>query len=76
MCDVFRLADTPSRNVVQVLSRDEKDVKGQWTFVQAERPEVSQDQVIMFKEAREGTTLASFSSSATCWKAFPSGVRP
>jgi len=54
----FRLADTPSRNVVQVLSRDEKDILGQWTFVQAERPEVSQDQVIMFKENREGTTPA------------------
>ena len=54
----FRLADTPSRNVVQVLSRDEKDVLGQWTFVQAERPEVSNDTVIMFKETREGATPA------------------
>lgn len=54
----FRLADTPSRNVVQVLSRDEKDILGQWTFVQAERPEVSNDTVIMFKESREGTTPA------------------
>jgi len=55
---VFRLADTPSRNVVQVLSRDEKDVMGQWTFVQAQRNRVSQDTVIMFKEAREGSTPA------------------
>ena len=27
---MFRLADTPSRNVVQVLDRDGKDIKGQW----------------------------------------------
>ena len=45
----FRLADTPSRNVVQVLSRDEKDIMGQWTFVQAERPEVSSDTVISIR---------------------------
>jgi len=54
----FRLADTPSRNVVQVLSRDEKEIFGQWTFVQAERPEVSDDTVIMFKEMPAGTTPA------------------
>jgi len=54
----FRLADTPSRNVVQVLSRDEKEMMGQWTFVQAERPDVSNDTVIMFKENREGQTAA------------------
>jgi hypothetical protein len=55
---VFRLADSPSRNVVQVLTGDEKDVKGQWLFVQAERPEVSNETVIMFREAREGQTPA------------------
>jgi hypothetical protein len=55
---MFRLADTPSRNVVQVLDRDGKDIKGQWLFVQAERPEVSGDTVIMFKENREGATPA------------------
>src|SRR5215218_7877943 len=54
----FRLADTPSRNVVQVLDRDQKNVMGQWLFVQAERPEVSDDTVIMFKENREGATPA------------------
>ena len=47
---VFRLADTPTRNVVQVLPEDEKNVLGQWTFVQAERPKVSEDTVVMFKE--------------------------
>src|ERR1043165_8701366 len=45
----FRLADTPSRNVVQVLDRDQKNIMGQWLFAQAERPEVSGDTVIMFK---------------------------
>jgi len=54
----FRLADTPSRNVVQVLDRDQKNVMGQWLFVQAERPEVTDDTVIMFKESPEGTTPA------------------
>jgi hypothetical protein len=55
---MFRLADTPSRNVVQVLDRDGQSVKGQWLFVQSERPEVSGDTVIMFKENREGATPA------------------
>ena len=54
----FRLADTPQRNVVQVLDRDQKNIMGQWLFVQAERPEVSGDTVIMFKENREGATPA------------------
>jgi hypothetical protein len=54
----FRLADTPSRNVVQVLSQDEKDVKGQFLFVQAQRPEVTGETVITFRETREGTTPA------------------
>jgi hypothetical protein len=55
---VFRLADTPTRNVVQVLSGDEKDVLGQWSFVQAERPKVSDDTVVMFRETPEGTMPA------------------
>jgi hypothetical protein len=55
---VFRIADTPTRNVVQVLSGDEKDILGQWTFVQAERPQVSGDTVVMFKESPEGTMPA------------------
>jgi len=54
----FRLADTQQRNVVQVLDRDQKNIMGQWLFVQAERPEVSGDTVIMFKENREGATPA------------------
>jgi hypothetical protein len=55
---VFKLADTPSRNVVQVFDRDEKDIIGQWLFVQAERPEVTGENVIMFRETREGSTPA------------------
>jgi hypothetical protein len=54
----FRLADTPSRNVVQVLSQDEKQVHGQFLFVQAERPEVSGETVITFRETKEGSTPA------------------
>jgi hypothetical protein len=55
---VFKLADTPSRNVVQVWDRDEKNMVGHWLFVQAERPEVSGENVVMFKETREGSTPA------------------
>jgi hypothetical protein len=54
----FKLADTPSRNVVQVLSQDEKQIHGQFLFIQAERPEVSGETVITFRETREGTTPA------------------
>ena len=54
----FRLADTPSRNVVQVFRKSDSKPMGQWTFVQAERERTSDDTVVMFKEAREGTTPA------------------
>ena len=55
---VFKLADTASRNVVQVWDRDEKKMIGHWLFVQAERPEVSQDTVVMFRETAAGQTPA------------------
>jgi hypothetical protein len=55
---VFKLADTPSRNVVQVWDREEKNMMGHWLFVQAERPEVSDENVVMFRETREGATPA------------------
>ena len=55
---VFRLADIPTRNVVQVLSQDEQKVLGQWLFVQAQRPKVTDDTVVMFKETAENTTPA------------------
>ena len=55
---VFKLADTASRNVVQVWDNDEKNMLGQWLFVQAERPEVTGETVVTFREAREGATPA------------------
>jgi hypothetical protein len=55
---VFKLADTPSRNVVEVWDREEKKMIGHWLFVQADRPEVSQDTVVMFKETAAGQTPA------------------
>ena len=55
---VFKLADTPSRNVVQVWDKDEKNMVGHWLFVQAERPQITSDNVVMFKETREGATPA------------------
>jgi len=55
---VFKIADTPSRNVVQVFDKDEKDIIGQWLYVSAERPQVTGETVVTFKETREGTTPA------------------
>jgi hypothetical protein len=55
---VFKLADTLSRNVIEVWDKDEKHMIGHWTFVQAERPRVTEETVVMFKEAREGATPA------------------
>jgi hypothetical protein len=55
---VFKLADTPSRNVVEVWTREENKMIGHWLFVQAERPDVSQDTVVMFKETAAGQTPA------------------
>ena len=55
---VFKLADTPSRNVVEVWDREEKKMIGHWLFVQAQRPDVSQDTVVMFKETAAGQTPA------------------
>ena len=55
---VFKLADTPSRNVVEVWDREEKKMMGHWLFVQAQRPDVSQETVVMFKETAAGQTPA------------------
>ncbi len=55
---VFRLADSASRNVIQVLDKDEKDVMGQWLFVSAERPEVTGDTVVSFRETSAASTPA------------------
>jgi len=54
----FKLADTQSRNVVQVLSQDEKQIHGQFLFIPAERPEITGETVITFRETREGATPA------------------
>jgi hypothetical protein len=55
---VFKLADTASRNVIQVFDKDEKDILGQWLFVSAERPEVSGDTVVTFRETASTSTPA------------------
>ena len=54
----FKLADTQSRNVVQVLSQDEKQIHGQFLFIPAERMNVTGETVITFRETREGATPA------------------
>jgi len=55
---VFRLADTASRNVIQVLDKDEKAMLGQWLFVSAERPDVTGDTVVTFRETSAASTPA------------------
>jgi cobalamin biosynthesis Mg chelatase CobN len=55
---VFRIADTASRNVIQVLSEDEGKILGQWLFVSAERPEVTADTVVTFRETNAAATPA------------------
>lgn len=55
---VFRLADTPGRNVVQVLDRTEGEVLGQWLFVQANRLDPTGETVVTFREERAGATPA------------------
>ncbi|OFW16148.1 MAG: hypothetical protein A3F70_02715 [Acidobacteria bacterium RIFCSPLOWO2_12_FULL_67_14] len=55
---IFRLADTPSRGVVQVLSQDGKEMLGQWLFIPAERQEATGDTVVTFRETAAGTMPA------------------
>jgi hypothetical protein len=55
---VFRMADTASRNVIQVLDQEEKEMLGQWLFVSAERPEVTGDTVVTFRETSAASTPA------------------
>ena len=54
----FKLADTPGRNVVQVMSQDEKTVHGQFLFVPATRRDATGEPVVTFKETAEGATPA------------------
>lgn len=55
---VFKMADTASRHVIQVFDKDEKDILGQWLFVPAERPEVTGDTVVTFRETSAASTPA------------------
>lgn len=55
---VFRLADTASRNVIQVLSHDEMEMLGQWLFIPAERRDVTGETVVTFRETSAGSTPA------------------
>jgi hypothetical protein len=55
---VFRIADSASRNVIQVLDQEEKNQLGQWLFVPAERPEVTGDTVVTFRETSAASTPA------------------
>lgn len=55
---VFRIADTPSRNVIQVFDQDEKNTMGQWLFIPAERAEVTGDTVVTFRETSAASTPA------------------
>lgn len=55
---VFKLADTASRNVVQAWNEAEDQILGQWLFVQAERSEVTSENVVMFRETSAGSTPA------------------
>jgi len=55
---VFKLADTASRNVVQVFSQDEMEILGQWLFIPAERRDVTGETVVTFRETSAGATPA------------------
>lgn len=55
---MFRLADTASRNVVQVLSEDGKTIHGQFLFVQADRAVSSGETIVTFRETTAGATPA------------------
>jgi cobalamin biosynthesis Mg chelatase CobN len=55
---VFRIADSTSRNVIQVLAEDETETLGQWLFVPAERQEVTGDTVVTFRETSATSTPA------------------
>jgi hypothetical protein len=55
---VFKMADSASRNVIQVFDKDEKNILGQWLFVSAERPEVTDDTVVTFRETSAASTPA------------------
>lgn len=55
---LFKLADTATRNVVQVMSQDEKQMLGQWFFAPAQRQDVTDDNVVVFRETSAASTPA------------------
>ncbi len=62
---VFKLADTGSRNIVQVWNTDgdarhrrEHRMIGHWNFIQADRREMADETIVLFKETRVGSTPA------------------
>jgi hypothetical protein len=55
---VWKLADTSSRNVIQVFTQDEKEILGQWLFISAERRDVTGETVVTFRETSAGSTPA------------------
>ncbi|MBI3049243.1 MAG: hypothetical protein HYY76_13145 [Acidobacteria bacterium] len=55
---VFRLADTATRNVIQVLRHDEMEMLGQWLFIPVERREVTSETIVTFRETSAGSTPA------------------
>ena len=55
---VFRLADTASRNVIQVLSQNEMEMLGQWLFIPAQRRDVTGETVVTFRETSANATPA------------------
>ena len=58
---IFQLADTGSRNVVEVWSirgKHQHRRLGHWAFLQADRREMVRDTLVMFKETRAGATPA------------------
>jgi hypothetical protein len=56
---LFRLAESPAnRHIVQVLSRDEKQIHATILAVPAERLEVTGENVVTFRESGEGSTPA------------------
>ncbi|MBI2187191.1 MAG: hypothetical protein HYU37_08735 [Acidobacteria bacterium] len=55
---VFKLADTASRNVVQVFTKDEMEILGQWLFIPTERRDVTGETIVTFRETSAGSTPA------------------
>jgi hypothetical protein len=55
---IFRLADTPGRNVIQVWDEDQEKILGQWLFVPTQRTRTPEETVVMFRETPAGTPPA------------------